>query len=100
MISLPQEALNAFCRKWKIQELSLFGSVLRDDFGPDSDIDFLVRFRPEAEWGLWDRAAMQQELMDLLDRRVDVVNKTALERGTNSVRKQHILNHAKVIYAA
>ncbi len=100
MIALPKKALAAFCQKWKVQELSLFGSVLRDDFGPDSDIDFLVRFAPSAEWSLWDRAQMQQELSELLHRKADVVSKTALEHSSNPIRKQHILNHAKVIYAA
>ncbi|MCP4702112.1 MAG: nucleotidyltransferase family protein [Gammaproteobacteria bacterium] len=99
-MKLPRKMLTAFCQKRKIQELSLFGSALRDDFGPDSDIDLLVRFSPEAEWSLWDKVRMQQELAGLLARKVDLVSKNALEHSTNSVRKQHILNHTKVIYAA
>ena len=60
-IEIPKEKIADFCRKWKIVELSLFGSVLRDDFRPDSDVDILVTFSPDAEWSLLDHVAMEEE---------------------------------------
>jgi predicted nucleotidyltransferase len=71
-IEIPHEALAAFCRQNRIRRLSLFGSVLRDDFRPDSDIDVLVEFEPGAVVGLFDIARMERELSPLLGRRVDL----------------------------
>ena len=59
-ISIPHEQIEAFCRKWKIMEFRFFGSVLRDDFGPESDIDVLVRFAPDAGHTLFDLAEMEE----------------------------------------
>ncbi|MEM9272319.1 MAG: nucleotidyltransferase domain-containing protein [Cyanobacteria bacterium P01_F01_bin.143] len=73
-IQLPQVQINEFCETWKIKELALFGSVLRDDFHPDSDIDILVTFRLNADWSLFDHVKMQQELADILEREVDLGN--------------------------
>jgi len=61
-IDIPKEKIDEFCQKWKIVELSLFGSVLRDDFRSDSDVDMLVTFSPDAEWSLLDHVAMEEEL--------------------------------------
>jgi predicted nucleotidyltransferase len=93
-------ALRAFCSEWKIRELSLFGSALRDDFGPQSDIDFLVTFAPEAQWSLLDHIRMEQELSLLLGRQIDLVSRQALERSANFIRRREILSSAKVVYAA
>lgn len=93
-------ALRAFCSKWKVRELSLFGSALRDDFGPQSDIDFLVTFAPEAQWSLLDHIRMEEELSLLLGRRIDLVSRQALERSANFIRRREILSSAKVVYAA
>ena len=98
-IPLPEQAIQAFCDRWKITELALFGSILRDDFRPDSDIDILVTFSPEADWSLLDHATMQQELASLLNREVDLVSKRAIERSHNWIRRQEILTTAQVIYA-
>ncbi|WP_333065128.1 nucleotidyltransferase domain-containing protein [Microcoleus sp. Pol7_B1] len=65
-IALPIDQTNKFCQQWQILELSLFGSILRDDFHADSDIDILVAFAPTANWGLLDRAQIQEELEALL----------------------------------
>ena len=75
---IDRTKLEAFCRKWQVQELSLFGSVLRDDFGPDSDVDVLVSFHPDAPWSLWDLMDMKAELEDFFGRPVDLVEKEAL----------------------
>ncbi len=93
-------ALRAFCSKWKVRELSLFGSALRDDFGPQSDIDFLVTFDPEAQWSLLDHIRMEEELSLLLGRQIDLVSRQALERSANFIRRREILSSVKVVYAA
>jgi len=94
------DAIQQFCRRWKIRELALFGSVLRTDFRPDSDVDILVTFRDDAEWGLLDHMQMQQELATLLHRPIDLVSKRALERSANWVRREAILNTAQVLVLA
>jgi predicted nucleotidyltransferase len=86
-----------FCRLWNITELALFGSALRDDFRPDSDVDVLVTFAPEAPWTLWDLSRMRIELEAIFGRRVDLVEKKALR---NPLRRQAILAHQRVLYAA
>lgn len=96
--ALPQGELARFCRRWKIRELAVFGSLLRTDFGPESDIDFMVTFEENAEWTLLDHIRMQQELQALLQRSVDLVTRTAVERSGNWVRRREILNTAFVIY--
>jgi predicted nucleotidyltransferase len=96
-IPVSQEQIEAFCRKWKIRELALFGSVLRDDFHAESDIDLLVSFSPAADHSLLDHVHMEQELAELLGRSVDMVEKEAVENPF--VRRQIRGNHA-LIYAA
>jgi uncharacterized protein len=96
-INIPLDQIRDFCRKWKIREFSLFGSVLRDDFRPDSDIDVLVSFEPSAPWSLWDIVEMREELMQIYGRDVDIVEKEAMK---NPFRRHEILRTHKVIYAA
>ena len=96
-IEIEKEKIVAFCRKWKITEFSLFGSVLRDDFGSDSDVDVLVTFAENAPWSLFDMVDMQDELKDVFGREVDFVEKEGLR---NPFRRHHILKHREVIYAA
>ena len=96
-IKIDHDKIAAFCRKWKVQEFALFGSVLRDDFGPNSDVDVLLTFEPDAPWSLFHLARMQRELRTILRRRVDVVEKEALE---NPVRRRAILEASQVIYGA
>ena len=99
-IDLPHEQLSAFCRHWKIAELALFGSVLRDDFHANSDVDILVQFLPETRCGLLDLVRMQEELTELLGREVDLVEKAAIEHSRNYLRRKAILSSAETIYAA
>ena len=96
-VQLDREVLAAFCQKWRIRELSLFGSALRDDFGPESDLDFLVCFEPEAPWDLFDLVEMKEELETRLGRPVDLVQKEALR---NPWRRREILGTCELIYAA
>jgi uncharacterized protein len=96
-IAVPAEDLAAFCRKWKIRELSLFGSVLRDDFRPDSDVDVLVSFEPDAPWSYWEFSQMQDELQVLFGRPIDLIEREALK---NPFRRHEILTTRRVLYAA
>ncbi len=99
-IDIPRDRIEAFCRRWKIVEFSLFGSVLRDDYGPDSDVDVLVSFAPEARWTLFDLVHMEDELAQIFRRNVDLVLKSGIERSENWIRKRAILESAQVVYAA
>src|SRR5205809_6269858 len=99
-IAIDPEKLAAFCQRWKIVELSLFSSVLRDDFRPDSDVDVLVTFAPGVEWSLFDHMAMEEELSALLGRKVDLVSRRAIERSSNWIRRKAILETAEPFYAA
>ena len=99
-ITVDRERIAEFCRRWKISELAFFGSVLREDFRPDSDVDVLVTFAPDADWGLWDAVAMEDELSAILGRRVDLVSRRAVERSDNWIRRRAILAAAEPIYAA
>ena len=96
-INLTEDKIAEFCRKWKITELALFGSVLRDDFRPDSDIDILVTFTDDCGHSLFDLSQMQEQLKDILGREIELVEKKSLR---NPFRRHHILNNMEVIYAA
>ena len=99
-VAIPYEAIAAFCRRWQIIEFSLFGSVLRDDFRPDSDIDVLVTFAPDSRWGLFDLVRMEDELKDIFGRDVDLIEKTAVEQSENYIRRRQILSSYEPVYVA
>lgn len=99
-IELPHDEVVAFCHKWRIAELAVFGSVLRPDFGPESDVDVLIAFSADANWGLFDHVRMEQELSQMLQRPVDLVSRRAIESSHNWIRRNEILRTAEVIYAA
>ncbi len=99
-IPVPTEAIAAFCRKWKIVEFALFGSVLTDHFRPDSDVDVLVKFVPDHEWGLFDHVTMQDDLSQILGRKVDLVSRASIEQSRNYLRRKEILGSARVVYEA
>ncbi|MCT7988062.1 nucleotidyltransferase family protein [Laspinema sp. D6] len=98
-LELPFTQIQEFCQRWHITEFALFGSVLRDDFRPDSDIDVLVTFDPEFRRGLAETIQMRQELETLFGREVDFIIKPAIVKSENWLRRQQILESAKVIYA-
>jgi predicted nucleotidyltransferase len=98
-ISIPHQQLTEFCQRWKIRELALFGSVLRDDFTPTSDVDMLVTFAEDANWSLLDHIKMQQELEALLQRKVDLLSKRAVEQSSNWIRRDTILGTARTLIA-
>ncbi|MGC8856781.1 MAG: nucleotidyltransferase family protein [Anaerolineae bacterium] len=99
-IKVPKAKLAEFCRRWNISELALFGSALRDDFRPNSDVDVLVSFAPQAHITLFDMVHMQEELKEIFGREVDLISKRAVESSRNYLRKKQILESAGVIYAA
>jgi predicted nucleotidyltransferase len=99
-ISIPRKKLAEFCKRWKITELAFFGSVLRDDFQANSDIDLLVSFHPKAKISLFDLVRMQNELKAIFGRDVDLVERRAIEKSENYIRRKSILSNTKVIYAA
>jgi len=99
-IQVDRGKIAAFCRKWKVTELAFFGSVLREDFRPDSDVDVLVSFAPDAEWSLFDIVRMEEELAELLGREVDLAERKAIEKSENYIRRKHILGSAESFYVA
>lgn len=99
-ITLPTGPMADFCRRWKIRELAVFGSFLRDDFRPDSDLDFLYTFADDVDWTLFDLVAMDQELTAIIGRPVDLVDRRAVEKSENWIRRRSILESAEPIYAA
>ena len=94
--NLPMRALEDLCRRYQIRELALFGSVLTERFGQESDVDLLVEFEPQAAVGLLKLARIQRELSTLLKRNVDLIPKGGLKPRI----RQSVLSSAKVIYAA
>ena len=99
-ISFEREKITKFCTWWKIAELALFSSVLRDDFRPDSDVDVLVAFTPDAEWSLLDHIEMEEDLSVILGRKVDLVSRRAIERSENWLRRKGILETAESYYVS
>jgi predicted nucleotidyltransferase len=93
-----QRELAVVCRRWQIVELAFFGSVLRDDFGPESDLDILVRFDPDARHTLFDMVRMREDLVQIFGRKVDLVSRRGIESSRNHLRKRAILESAEVFY--
>lgn len=89
-----------FCRRWRIAELAVFGSALREDFRPESDVDLLATFEADVAWSLIDHVRMEEELSALLGRDVDLVSRRAIERSQNWIRRRAILESARSVYAA
>jgi len=99
-LDLPRRRIREFCTRWKVTELAVFGSVLREDFGPESDVDVLVAFAPDVRWTLLAHVEMQDELASILGRNVDLVSLSGIRRSRNHIRRQEILGSAEVVYAA
>lgn len=99
-IPIDRQRIEAFCRAWQIVEFALFGSVLRDDFGPQSDVDVLVTFAPTARVGLFDLQRIEGELCTMFGRPVDLVERMSVERSENYLRRSDVLQRLEPIYAA
>ncbi len=100
VIPIDRAKIADFCRRWKITEFALFGSVLRPDFRPDSDVDILVTFAADADWGLLDHAKMEDELTGILGRPVDLLTRQVVEQSDNWIRRRAILESVEPFYAA
>jgi hypothetical protein len=96
-LGMNSAALERFCAQWEITELAVFGSILRDDFRPDSDLDLLITFAADAPWSLWDFIAMKQEFEQLAGRSADLIEKSALR---NPYLRHEVLRTQEVIYAS
>lgn len=96
-LGVEPERIAEFCRKWQIKELSLFGSVLTDEFRSDSDVDLLVRFVRPVRWTLWDFIDMKDELVAMFGRPVDLMTEPSLK---NPFRRHSILTSRRILYAA
>lgn len=99
-LELSKDKIDDFCRRWKISELAVFGSILRDDFSLESDIDLLVTFASDAEWSLLDHIRMEGKLASLFGREVDLVNRRAVEQSENWIRRREILSTAQAIHVS
>ena len=99
-LTIPESDLAAFCRANGICRLSIFGSAVRDDFGPGSDVDLLVEFAEEARHSLLDLVRMEEELKSMFGRDVDLVERAGVEQSRNYLRRKAILESAETIYAA
>lgn len=99
-LNVSPEDLENFCQRHKIKELALFGSILRDDFGDDSDIDLLVSYQTGVSRGLLHKIQMLEELKELFGRDVDLVSKNAIAHSRNWIRRRNILESAEVLYVA
>jgi predicted nucleotidyltransferase len=96
-INIPKAKIEDFCRRWKVKEFALFGSILREDFRPDSDIDVLVTFEPDGGITFDNRVEMLDELAEIFGQKVDLVEKDAIR---NPFRRHEILTTKEVVYAA
>lgn len=96
---LKNNFIYLFCQKWSIEEFSFFGSVLRDDFSEVSDIGVMVSFSSTARWSLFDLMDMREELETQFGRKVDLINKKAVEKSKNPYRRDNILKSYEVVYA-
>jgi uncharacterized protein len=96
-VALPLAELKAFCQRWKIVRLELFGSATRGVLTPDRDLDFLYTFADDARWG-WTFVDACEELEEIVGRPVDLVSRSSIERSTNPFRKQAILSSAELVY--
>lgn len=99
-IALPTEAIAEFCDRWQVTELALFGSVLRDDFGSDSDVDIMVQFHPDTHPTFRTLDQMEAELKHIFSRDVDLITRRGIETSRNYLRRHDILSSAQIIYAA
>jgi hypothetical protein len=86
-IPVPEESIRSFCRKWNVTRFRLYGSILRDDFRHDSDVDVMVECDPEAKTSFSDLLSMQEELEALFSRKVDLADRRSVEQSENYIRK-------------
>jgi uncharacterized protein len=99
-VQIDRSKIENFCKKWKITELSFFGSAVRNDFRPDSDVDVLISYAPDEKWDLFDHVSMEEELAEIISRKVDLLTRRSVERSENHFRRQSILSGTESYYVA
>jgi len=99
-IDIPRDKLGEFCRRHHILKLGLFGSVLREDFSDDSDLDVLVEFDAGCSVGLFEMVRVERELSELFGRKVDLVERRSVEKSENYIRRRHVLDSVETVYVA
>ena len=99
-VEASQEEVAAFCERWQVTQLAIFGSALREDFGPESDIDLLVSFEKGARHTLFDMVRMEEELKAIFGRKVDLISRRGIERSPNYLRRKAILESAELLYGS
>lgn len=92
--------ITEFCDRWQVVEFSLFGSILRDDFRPDSDVDVMVEFAPDAHPTFTTLEQMEEDLQQIFHRDIDLITRQGIETTRNYLRRQEILSSAQIIYVA
>ena len=99
-IEASRDDIAAFCERWQVTQLAVFGSALREDFGPESDVDLLVSFEESARHTLFDLVRMEDELKSIFGREVDLVSRRGIERSPNYIRRKAILESAELVYGS
>lgn len=99
-VNISKDKIAAFCRRHHIRILAFFGSVLRADFGPDSDVDVLVEFEHGQRLGLMDMVGMEEELTEMFGQKADLVERRAVEKSENYIRRRHVLESVEEVYVA
>lgn len=98
-MAIPHKEIEAFCQRWRVREFALFGSILRDDFDDQSDVDVMLSFHEQAGHTLFDFAKMGDELEAIFGRKVDLLTRRSVEKSENYIRRREILRTVQVIYA-
>ncbi|MFA5331974.1 MAG: nucleotidyltransferase domain-containing protein [Methanoregula sp.] len=91
-IAIPEETIRAFCKKWHIRSFCFYGSIMRDDFRPDSDVDVMIGFAPDDKTSLLNMSVMQEELEALFSRKVDLADRKSVEQSENYIRRKGMLS--------
>ena len=97
-VDIPVEPLNEFCHRWKVSELAVFGSALHENYSLESDLDLLISFKKDAQWGLFDLVNMESELGIIFNKEIDLVEKNAVTNSANYIRRKGILDDAQIIF--
>jgi predicted nucleotidyltransferase len=97
-VVIPEDQLRHFCQLWKVSELAIFGSALHENYPKDSDVDLLISFKPDIQWGLFDLVTMENELKIIFGKEIDLVEKNAVNNSQNYIRRKGILDGAQIIF--
>lgn len=97
-VEIPEDQLRRFCQLWKVSELAIFGSALHENYPKDSDVDLLISFKPDIQWGLFDLVTMENELKIIFGKEIDLVEKNAVNNSQNYIRRKGILDGAQIIF--